>query len=120
VASGATIPLDSAPVLSGGVTFQNGSDTLTVPNNGFYKIFYMVNAAAVGIGAVLAVNLSSSGIATGSNLAFPLTAGTVSGEILVSLTAGTAVSLVNNSLLLSITLAGGNVSAQLIVAQYGA
>lgn len=112
VVGGADIPFSTNHPLSG-VTHSAGSTVFTVPTGGAYLISYKVSITA-GVGSAVAITVNGTPLVTGSN-GFLVATGSISGSVLVSLSAGDVITLRNNSAIAMTTSLAPDASAVLTI-----
>ncbi|EMS70313.1 BclA C-terminal domain-containing protein, partial [Ruminiclostridium cellobioparum] len=110
IIGGADVPFsNNGPLV--GVTHTPGTTSIVVPSTGSYEIIYNLSISA-GIGASIAIAVNGT-VNAATQISALVATGELSGNTILSLTAGDEITLRNNSAVaLTLTLAP-NVSAQM-------
>ncbi|MDA1774358.1 hypothetical protein PDJ95_23790, partial [Bacillus cereus] len=115
ILGGTSVPLPDSQTLSGGITVNGANTIFTIPNTGRYFINYGVNLQAA---LLLSTRLTINGVANTQSTITPLLAlSQFNNTIIVSLTAGSTITLELFGLLGAATLLGGSAGATLTIMQ---
>ncbi|WP_157265690.1 hypothetical protein [Bacillus sp. FJAT-26390] len=110
---GTNVPLPNSQNLSPDVTVNGANDTFTVVNAGRYYITYQISTTAA---LLLSTRLLINGVAnTASTVAPVLSLSNFNNDVIVTLTAGSTITLQMFGLLGSATLLGSGAGAALTI-----
>ncbi|WP_442950604.1 BclA C-terminal domain-containing protein, partial [Paenibacillus sp. FJAT-27812] len=113
VLGGTNVPLPNSQNLSPDVTVNGANDTFTVVNAGRYYITYQISTTAA---LLLSTRLLINGVAnTASTVAPVLSLSNFNNDVIVTLTAGSTITLQMFGLLGSATLLGSGAGAALTI-----